>query len=118
MKMILPLATALMLLSSSAGAENVYSGGHMLPHCKAFVSASSHPSFWEGMCIGQIVALDTVKAVMPAPVRSCSPPAATIMQKTQVIVQFLEANPARLHESFNILALLAMRAAWPCSEKP
>ena len=42
------------------------------------------------------------------------PPGVTNSQKIKVVIAYIEARPARLHESFVDLALEALRAAWPC----
>jgi hypothetical protein len=33
----------------------------------------------------------------------------------RVVVAYIEARPARVHEDFRNLALEALREAWPCS---
>src|SRR5258708_1979768 len=38
----------------------------------------------------------------------------TIDQFVKVVVAYIEARPARMHEQFEGLTLEALRAAWPC----
>lgn len=44
----------------------------------------------------------------------CSPGRAIITQGVRVVVQYIDARPARMDEQFPALALEALRAAWPC----
>jgi hypothetical protein len=41
----------------------------------------------------------------------------TLNQQVKVVISYIEARPARMHEPFRDLALEALRAAWPCSQK-
>jgi hypothetical protein len=38
----------------------------------------------------------------------------TIDQFVKVVVAYIEARPARMHEQFEGLTIEALRAAWPC----
>jgi hypothetical protein len=42
------------------------------------------------------------------------PDKVTINQASRVVIAYIEARPARMHEPFNELALEALRDAWPC----
>ena len=35
-------------------------------------------------------------------------------QSVRVVIRYIEMRPQTMHESFNALALEALRAAWPC----
>jgi hypothetical protein len=59
------------------------------------VSPSSDPMVHYGYCINV-------------------PDEATLVQKVRVVVAYIEARPARMHEDFRYLALIALRTAWPC----
>ncbi|WP_368039622.1 Rap1a/Tai family immunity protein [Tardiphaga sp. vice278] len=63
--------------------------------------------FQSGLCMGLISGL----AVNGG---SCPPRGVPDGQKRLVIVAYIDARPSRLHEDFRILALEAMKAAWPC----
>jgi hypothetical protein len=43
-------------------------------------------------------------------------PEAINSQAVRIVVQFIDARPARLHERFTLLALEALTAAWPCKK--
>lgn len=38
----------------------------------------------------------------------------TVNQQVRVVVAYIDARPNRLHEDFRILALEALKDAWPC----
>ena len=44
----------------------------------------------------------------------CVPAGTTSEQATGVVVQYIDGQPARVHEDFNHLAVEALRANWPC----
>jgi hypothetical protein len=46
----------------------------------------------------------------------CNPPEVTTEQGIRVVVQYIDAQPARLHEDFRLLAIEALRKAWPCQK--
>jgi hypothetical protein len=48
-------------------------------------------------------------------VGACRPDSATLEQAARVVVQFLDQHPARTNENFEVLAVEAMREAWPCN---
>jgi hypothetical protein len=39
---------------------------------------------------------------------------ATNDQLVRVVVAYIDARPERMHESFAVVALEALQAAWPC----
>jgi hypothetical protein len=47
----------------------------------------------------------------------CTPDGGTNEQIIRVIIKYIEARPARMHESFLRLALEAMVEAWPCPKR-
>jgi hypothetical protein len=42
------------------------------------------------------------------------PDGVTTGQEVRVVIAYIDARPARMHEDFRSLALEALRAAWPC----
>jgi len=44
----------------------------------------------------------------------CKPERATLGQSVRVVIKYIEARPERMDEYFGLLAVEAMRAAWPC----
>ncbi len=41
-------------------------------------------------------------------------PNTTVGQEVRVVVAYIDARPARMHEPFIALALEALQKAWPC----
>jgi hypothetical protein len=97
---------ALMLSGGSAFAET--SANTIMPGCRAFLTQSNRELWGSPFCAGVIVGLRAVPDI------SCEPDSVTTGQVVRVLVQYIDARPARMHEDFRKLALEAMKAAWPC----
>lgn len=69
---------------------------------------TSLEAYLAGTCHGMLRALLTIDVV------TCAPNGSTQGQTVRVVLQYIEAHPARQHENFLILAVEALRAAWPC----
>ena len=61
----------------------------------------------QGPCIGYLEGLAYTKDF-------CQPNEVTIGQVVAVVIKYIEARPERMHEHFGVLALEALKAAWPC----
>jgi Rap1a immunity proteins len=94
-----------MLSGGGAVAEvDTDSANYMMPVCRE----NSPSKFGYGLCSGLITAtFYWGKGI-------CAPTEVTGGQIRSVVVQFIDSRPARMHEDFKILALEAMKAAWPC----
>ena len=64
-----------------------------------------------GFCAGIVVGL----SFMGQPYGICVPAGTTAQQATSIVVQYIDGEPARIHENFNRFAVEALRANWPCS---
>lgn len=84
-------------------AEANNSANSIMPGCR---QTASH--FERGYCLGVLSGLAAVPNVF------CQPDGATAGQKRSVVIAYIDARPARLHEDFRALALEALKAAWPC----
>ena len=62
-------------------------------------------------CLGIVVGL----SFMGQPYGICVPAGTTSQQATSIVVQYIDGQPARIHEDFNSFAVEALRANWPCS---
>src|SRR5262245_7833857 len=114
---------ALMALTITAAgaAEDINSANFMMPHCRSFL-ASEHSSP-QAFCLGVVrgivfigsILRDQVMAEGDRRLPCIDPPSGvTFRQSVQVVVTYIDARPARLHEHFGVLALEALRSAWPC----
>ena len=62
-------------------------------------------------CLGIVVGL----SFMAQPYGICVPAGTTSQLATSIVVQYIDGQPARIHEDFNSFAVEALRASWPCS---
>jgi hypothetical protein len=103
------IVIAAAMLSSGAAFADTTSANATMPGCREFLVRDSRKEAWgQPYCVGVIVGLMMVSD------NSCGPPNATTNQIIRVVVQYIDARPARMHEDFRKLALEALRAAWPC----
>ena len=79
--------------------QNPYSAKYVMPGCRDYVSLTT---FKQGWCGGLITGLAQMH-------RRCMPPQLTQRQLASAIVQYVDAQPARMHEDFRILAAEACR---------
>jgi hypothetical protein len=89
------------------------SANRFLPSC--VLSDESPPDgdyHAKGFCEGAIYAL--VNAVRPP--AACIPSGVTMDQATRVVVTYISARPARMHECFVDLAIEALKDGWPCKQ--
>ena len=93
-------------LADNASANTVMVG------CRNWVrggdAESAQEAYDRGLCMGLIT------GVVFAHDDICPPPSATLAQGMGVVVQYIEAVPARHDEKFLILAGEALQKAWPC----
>jgi hypothetical protein len=106
------LAAAVFVLAQLSVAS-AQSGNDMLTPCKQFVNGEAF-GFREGLCAGAVTSLNFISSIYPPQHRFCAPVEVTNNQLVRVVVAFMEANPARLHEDYRSLAMQALRQAWPC----
>ncbi|WP_367278415.1 Rap1a/Tai family immunity protein [Bradyrhizobium sp.] len=67
-----------------------------------------------GICDGTLIALGAIGPTLPVGLRFCPPTDATVQQSLRVVINYLDAHPARLHEPFVDLTITALRDVWPC----
>lgn len=95
-----------------AQAEYEWSGNAFLPYCQA--ALAQRETSGAGICAGIVIAASSYGPYMREPLRNCVPSELPTGQKIRVVVKYLEDRPTRLHESFSVLVLEALRAGWPC----
>jgi Rap1a immunity proteins len=100
---------ALALTVAAAAEEDINSANYVMRICRAWInhSAAVMPTSVSGYCTG------LVDGLAYAGLR-CLPDGVTTGQMILVVVAYIDARPARLHDDFKRLALEALRAAWPC----
>jgi hypothetical protein len=114
------VVAALVAQPVDAQQPDTNSANYLLPACKNFLAtADSRPTytsaFYQGVCVGAVDTLHLLIRILPETTfRSCPPAQVTTGQELRVIIAYIEAHPQRMHENFRILAIEAMREAWPC----
>ena len=86
--------------------------------CKAFAEgrANTQPQLYgmQSYCSGVVHGLVAVGPLLPANLQFCPPEASSPSQLARVVVQYVEAEPQRMHEDFRQLTLEAFHDPWPC----
>lgn len=105
MHAILPHALSAILVASTAGAFQ--NGNGLLRYCQSGTEG-------DNVCIAYIMGVaDTFESLRAFNSRPhCSPSGVTGKQIRDVVVQYLEKNPARRDETGPSLVIEAMVAAW------
>jgi len=98
--------------SFAAPEEELRSANIVMRGCRQY-SETTETSVEVGWCVGSIDMLRAIGPYLQFPI--CVPPLATARQVVRVVVQYIDGQPARLHEDFRSLAIEALRSAWPCN---
>lgn len=107
------LVAAVAMNSGAAfGQINFRSANFLIPHCRnlAAGNVSGGDPYLTGVCLGLLVG---ISALGPG-VGVCTPSGVTPQQAANVVIQYIEGQPERMHEDFVILAIERLRAVWPC----
>jgi len=105
---LIAAALALTVTEAEAAAKETSSANFVTPACWHYLNSSNIESFKQGYCLGLVEGLAYVAKI------ECVPDGVTLRQTVLVVVTYIAARPARMHENFKDLALEALRAAWPC----
>ena len=108
---------AVMLLGCGACFAEGYdpSANRVISACRAHADANipsrtMEDAYLRGDCAG------TVSTVVALAKDVCSPKGSTTGQSIRIVVKYIDERTARMHENFTVLALEALRAAWPCNK--
>ena len=119
------LLLGVVLAFTVTAAAQVNSANEMMPHCRNALDPKSAENLYaQGACVGTIVGIAFVavslNALSPSDEKVrrelCINPSATGIrgQLVRTVVAYIDARSARMHENFGVLAVEALRAAWPC----
>jgi hypothetical protein len=121
MTRVVAFTLSLIAAGAASAQTEVESANYMLPGCRDYVrliNKTADPktinAFAAGNCAGRIEGLLILRDDLLPDIRFCKPPSVTTGQATQMVVNWLEANPARWHENFVLLAHGVFKRAWPC----
>jgi Rap1a immunity proteins len=121
------LAVLATLCSSSFSAHSMESANELLSSCETFLRAYSpagtgfrlrgdNPASYE--CWGYINAIQQLSAILDdggnTVTGACPEPETTAVQIVRVVVAYAQKHPERLHLRAGVVALAAMRGAFPC----
>jgi hypothetical protein len=119
----LPVLGAITVMTLNCGVAvagpNQNSADYIMPGCRdaaalipfSRAGVSEEQASLTGFCAGIVVGF----SFMGQPYGICVPAGTTSQQATSIVVQYIDGQPARVHEDFNHLAIEALRANWPCS---
>jgi hypothetical protein len=127
--LLLGVALAL-AVTAAAAEEDIHSANYIMPGCRnVFDGPYSGPAQY---CLGVITGISHMAVLTKTFVQSFPDPAGwqssylrysqcldipsgvTGFQTVRVVVTYIDARPERMHEPFSVLALEALRTAWPC----
>jgi hypothetical protein len=88
------------------------SANYIVPGCRAVKD-----TYEVGICHGT---LEGIRFMGTPPLGKlfCPPENVVLGQLVRVVVNYIDARPQRMHESFKALAGEALLAAWPCKASP
>lgn len=113
MRRALFLLTLSLLSASPVSAQPlVNSANYLMPGCNAFLKKLNTETFTAGACFGLVSGI----AFGGSAINICLPSGVTSDQAVLVVVNFINRNAARMHESFRGLAYEALIDAWPCKK--
>ena len=119
----LPVLGAIAVMTLNCGVAvagpKLTSADYVMPGCREAASLITFSKTAEseeqvsltGFCAGIVVGL----SFMGQPYGICVPADTTSQQVTSIVVQYIDGQPARIHEDFNPFAVEALRSYWPCS---
>ncbi|WP_262273058.1 MULTISPECIES: Rap1a/Tai family immunity protein [Microvirga] len=116
MKVGFAIAALLLCFSTSAHAQDSqFTGNSMYKPCAdALQDNASTQIFRQGQCNGIVTSIYYFGENLSPSRRFCSPEGASSIQALRIVVNYMQANPARLHLPLFVLVTDALRAAWPC----
>ncbi len=108
---VIAVMAAIILSCGFAVAEDAaFSANDLMAGCRAYlVKNISIEDYFAAKYCAQII-----DGIIGAERGICLPTSSTEEQAAGVVVKYIAARPARLHENFEKLAREALRAAFPC----
>jgi hypothetical protein len=103
---------AITVSDAFAKEADIHSANAVVPGCRFFdgSTTSKNPRFdpfGQGYCVGLLNGLDYDGV-------RCRPPEIAWGQLVRVVLKYIDIRPERMHEDFRVLAIEAMKTAWPC----
>lgn len=108
-KKLLTLAALAMLLGSPTGYAFT-TGNKLVEYCK-----DDEAYFGSGFCYGYVTGIATTLTWASEENKICTPENVTNEQIASIIRKYLKEHPEMLHESADLLVIIALRRAFPCN---
>jgi hypothetical protein len=107
---LIVLALGVALARPVLAEDDQTSGNYWLRECKKDPKqlAQSSGSFQYGWCFGVVYGLSIHPLI-------CVPTQVPVVQEMDVVMKYLDAHPETRHKSFRLLALEALKEAFPCA---
>lgn len=120
---ILPIFYCLSSLSH-ANEIQVRDGNQLLSECQSVIDTNEkgkniHDAFGEGYCLGLLQGFSEMNSfykIMKGNSFFCIPKEVTLLQKTKVVIKYLNENPNKLHKNESFLVHFAFSEAFPCAQ--
>jgi hypothetical protein len=97
--------------ASAQQRQDLDSANHVMVGCRAFVNNADHTYYLQGSCAGRVA---TIHYFGASRLGVCMPDGVNVGQAVRVVVAYIDARPARMHERFELLAAEALHQAWSC----
>ena len=82
--------------------------------CKSLLTRDDRELHLQGSCAGHIAMLLQLSDVLPPVMRFCVPERSTVREATEAVTSYMDRHASDLHLAFSVVAVLALREAWPC----
>lgn len=113
---------AVALLSSMIQTDAFADGNQLLKRCQEGVRIADGDKqadlFGAGYCLGVINTVASMRELVndgaPRSSQICLPPSPTPGQLARIFVKYMKANPEKLHLNESLIAVAALRGAFPC----
>jgi hypothetical protein len=111
------IAAALLFPYSAVAEVDMNSANYQLPHCRDYQAIGNAPIpdyvrlYAAALCGGQIKGI-AISLHLTGQI--CEPDGVTNGQVLSVVMTYIDRTPERQHESFSVLAIEALKRAWPC----
>ncbi|MGO8914722.1 MAG: Rap1a/Tai family immunity protein [Stellaceae bacterium] len=110
LRIIAVVAAVVLSCGFAVAKDAVFSANDLMAGCRAYlVKNISTEDYFAAKYCAQII-----DGIIGAERGICLPVSSTEEQAAGIVVKYIDARPARLHENFEKLAREALRAAFPC----
>ena len=81
---------------------------------KSLLTRDDRELHLQGSCASHIAMLLQLSDVLPPVMRFCVPERSTVREATEAVTSYMDRHASDLHLAFSVVAVLALREAWPC----